>query len=97
MLKAKQMPKKKQTKQTKKPAKNDGKITKKKYIKTKIIGGQMIQMLTLKTLNEKLIYLKDCLVNTTTATDNLNDKFKHLKITDDSVSYDSDLLKEKSN
>ena len=49
------MPKKKQTKQTKKPAKNDGKITKKKYIKTKIIGGQMIQMLTLKTLNEKLI------------------------------------------
>ena len=96
MLKAKQMPKKKQTKQTKKPAKNDGKITKKKYIKTKIIGGQMIQMLTLKTLNEKLIYLKDCLVNTTTATDNLNDKFKHLKITDDSVSYDSDLLKEKS-
>ena len=100
MLKAKQMPKKKQTKQTKKPAKNDGKITKKKYIKTKIIGGQMIQMLTLKTLNEKLIYLKDCLVNTTTATDNLKDKFKHLKITDDSVSYDSDLysdlLKEKS-
>ena len=94
------MPKKKQTKQTKKPAKNDGKITKKKYIKTKIIGGQMIQMLTLKTLNEKLIYLKDCLVNTTTATDNLKDKFKHLKITDDSVSYDSDLysdlLKEKS-
>ena len=90
------MPKKKQTKQTKKPAKNDGKITKKKYIKTKIIGGQMIQMLTLKTLKEKLIYLKDCLVNTTTATDNLNNKFKHLKITDDSVSYDSDLLKEKS-
>ena len=58
MLKAKQMPKKKQTKQTKKPAKNDGKITKKKYIKTKIIGGQMIQMLTLQ---EKLIFLKECL------------------------------------
>jgi hypothetical protein len=58
MLKAKQMPKKKQTKQTKKPAKNDGKITKKKYIKTKIIGGKMIQMLTLQ---EKLIFLKECL------------------------------------
>ena len=53
------MPKKKQTKQTKKPAKNDGKITKKKYIKTKIIGGgKMIQMLTLK---EKLDFLKECL------------------------------------
>ena len=49
------MPKKKQTK---KPTKNDGKITKKKYIKTKIIGGQMIQMLTLQ---EKLIFLKECL------------------------------------
>jgi len=61
MLKAKQMPKKKQTKQTKqtkKPTKNDGKITKKKYIKTKIIGGQMIQMLTLQ---QKLDFLKDCL------------------------------------
>jgi len=59
MLKAKQMPKKKQTKQTKKPAKNDGKITKKKYIKTKIIGGgKMIQLLT---LNEKLDFLKECL------------------------------------
>jgi hypothetical protein len=58
MLKTKQMPKKKQTKQTKKPAKNDGKITKKKYIKTKIIGGQMIQMLT---LNQKLDFLKECL------------------------------------
>ena len=52
------MPKKKQTKQTKKPVKNDGKITKKKYIKTKIIGGQMIQMLT---LNQKLDFLKECL------------------------------------
>jgi len=55
------MPKKKQTKQTKqtkKPTKNDGKITKKKYIKTKIIGGQMIQMLTLQ---QKLDFLKDCL------------------------------------
>jgi len=56
MLKAKQIPKKKQNK---KPAKNDGKITKKKYIKTKIIGGgKMIQLLT---LNEKLDFLKECL------------------------------------
>ena len=56
MLKAKQIPKKKKNK---KPAKNDGKITKKKYIKTKIIGGgKMIQLLT---LNEKLDFLKECL------------------------------------
>ena len=87
MLKAKQMPKKKQTKQTKKPAKNDGKITKKKYIKTKIIGGQMIQMLKLK---DKLEYLKDCLINATTATVTFEDVFKHYKITD-SVSDISDL------
>ncbi len=81
------MPKKKQTKQTKKPAKNDGKITKKKYIKTKIIGGQMIQMLKLK---DKLEYLKDCLINATTATVTFEDVFKHYKITD-SVSDISDL------
>ena len=80
MLKAKQMPKKKQTKQTKKPAKNDGKITKKKYIKTKIIGGKMIQLLT---LNEKLEYLKDCLkkaVSTLDSVDVPHDYFKLYRI-----------------
>jgi hypothetical protein len=73
MLKTKKMPKKKQNK---KPAKNDGKITKKKYIKTKIIGGKMIQLLTLE---EKLKYLKECLVQNAMT---LGDHFKFFKIID---------------
>ncbi len=80
------MPKKKQTKQTKKPVKNDGKITKKKYIKTKIIGGgKMIQMLTLK---EKLGYLKDCLDKSVEATNiYLPQYFKIFKVFDNELSF----------
>ena len=98
MLKAKQMPKKKQTKQTKKPAKNDGKITKKKYIKTKIIGGKMIQMLTLQ---EKLEYLKDCLKKAVSTTDNVeipHDYFKLYRIISNlEGNYNDDIVFEKFN
>lgn len=96
MLKAKQMPKKKQTKQTKKPAKNDGKITKKKYIKTKIIGGKMIQMLT---LHEKLDFLKDCLKKAVSTTGNVeipHDYFKLYSIISNlQGNYNDDIVFEK--
>ena len=89
------MPKKKQTK---KPTKNDGKITKKKYIKTKIIGGQMIQMLTLK---DKLEYLKDCLKKAVSTTDNVeipHDYFKLYRIISNlEGNYNDDIVFEKFN
>jgi hypothetical protein len=78
MLKTKKMPKQKQNK---KQTQNDGKITKKNLKKPKIIGGKIIQQLSLK---EKLEFLKQCLVKNAAS----DDYFKLFKIIDSVSDYD---------